>query len=108
MKLLIFVVLISGLFNLANSNNSTECYNMYLNGTINNYCFNTTACCFYSYNLNQKDEFKCIEKFNNTENICDQFKGLIAFHPTSEIKICNCHGGSLKLAITLLFLIIFN
>ncbi len=87
----ILLILISAEF--IKNQNTTECYKMYLNKTINTNCFNETACCYYDYIINQNQTiFECVLKVNNTENICLQYSRLFTYHPSAVFGECDCES----------------
>jgi hypothetical protein len=93
------------LINISKSNNSTTCYEMYLNSTIKENCFNSTACCYLEYTFIEKNFTKCIEKINDTENICE---GVIdvANKEYVDMRICSCRDCLIKLNFIFIILLI--
>ena len=93
---------------LITANNSTVCHEMWVNKTTLSNCFNTTACCYYEYSFQNKVFKLCTTKQNDTEDICNQYNGVLSSYGAS-LDECNCSIKYLALnLILLLFIILLN
>lgn len=101
-----FFVIFIYCFRVGSCGNSTDCFKMYLNNTISTKCINETACCYYNYEIGENTEQECVEKVNNTENLCLQFSRLFTFHPSALFGECDCTTNYILLKTVTLILTI--
>jgi len=86
--------------------NSSTCYEMYINNTIHEKCFNSTACCYIEYDFYDNFFKKCIEKKNNTDkNICSKIKEVSSLN-SANINICDCFQVYIKFNFKIFLLLI--
>lgn len=104
-----FYILITILINtnFIKTQNSTTCFEMYSNKTIQQNCFNTTACCYLEYSFYNNSYVKCIEKMNNTEDICVGIND-ITVKEGSSLAYCDCFTSFLGLNILIFFINLLN
>lgn len=108
-KLDLCVLLLFISFSIVKNDNSTECYKMYLNKTINNNCFNETACCYYDYIINSNVTHRnCVEKLNNTEDLCLQYSRLFTYHPSAIFGKCDCNSSFFVTNFTLIVFLVLS
>ena len=106
---LLFSMIIKVISDLVQSNkNSSTCYYLYLNNTIDQKCINITACCYYEFQFNNKlFENNCILKLNPKESICKNFSAIIE-RMGGKFTICSCFSmffrHSLYISIILILL----
>lgn len=97
---ILMIILINCKF--INTQNATTCFEMFSNKTIQQNCFNTTACCFVQYSFYNNSYVKCIEKLNNTEDICSGMNDITGKEGAS-LSYCDCFSESFGLSfLTLL------
>lgn len=105
-RLFLLLLIILNL-NFASPQNATTCFEMYSNKTIEQNCFNTTACCFVEYSFYNNTYVKCIEKLNNTEDICSGMNDITSKEGAS-LSYCSCFSEFLTINTFIIFIAIMN
>lgn len=101
-------ILISFLFvnvEKVNSQNASDCFNMYINKTINIPCVDNSTCCFVQYTNYDQNFTRCMLKLNSTENLCDDFSETISYYHGS-LSICDCFTKWINNKFILFFIVL--
>lgn len=109
LTLVIFIINFKYILNA----NATDCYQMYLNGTTNTSCVNTTSCCYLKYSTFGQEIQTCAERKGMIVDFCDNYKSKI-LNLLGELIECRCGSNSLnnslimnKYTFTLYFILFY-
>jgi len=98
---ILLIILIN--FKFASTQNATTCFELYSNRTIQQNCLNTTACCFLEYSYYNNTYTKCIEKLNESEDICSGIND-IAGKEGASLSYCSCFCNFLVINVFILLI----
>jgi hypothetical protein len=102
---IIFLILLPVIIN----QNSTDCWEMYDNKTIDTPCVFNSSCCYVQYEFNSDIIKKCMLKLNSTDNICDNFEDILSYY-NANIQVCDCSANevySLNIFVKFIIIILY-
>jgi len=100
---ILFIILIN--CNYIRTQNATTCFEMYSNNSIQQNCFNTSACCYVEYNYYNNTNVKCIVKFNNSEDICPGINDITS-KESASLSYCDCFASFFFINFLVIFFVI--